>query len=409
MRQFFLFLFLLVSAQLFAGSKTETIEVDGIERSYIVYAPSTFDKSQSHSVLVVLHGLGGSAEGFADLFDAQALSDKFNSILLFPQALDEQNDKIMSAVELIKSTGAMPESVTFKNSWGAGARITMDTINKLAGMMAPLLPALIPDIVEKGYGELNESVDDVKFINSMLDKVDGTYNINDSIFVAGGSMGGAMTFKYAYSKDCRAMKVCSINGFVGGGVDTVGTSIKIPVLIFNSKSDAVVKYNGGMFNGPIDGMIRTIGEQNGCTSRFVTERVDLKDDGNEVFQFGYVCDLQTEVRCFISSNAEHQQFLNAKENDIDFLAEIEKFFYGRENTGCEDVTASELSFYPNPVENVLHCGYSGRCEVVDLMGRVVLSAEVVDGAVDLSSLTAGYYIFTLETQNQLFRARFVKK
>lgn len=409
MRQFFLFLFLLVSSQLLAGPKTETIEVDGIERSYIVYAPSSLNKTQGHSVLVVLHGLGGTAEGFAEKFDAQTICDEFNSILLFPQALNEQDEKINSAVELIKSMGAMPESVTFKNSWGAGARITMDTINELAGMMAPLLSALIPDIVEKGYGELNESVDDVKFINLMLDKVDGAYNINDSIFVAGGSMGGAMTFKYAYSKDCRAMKICSINGFVGGGVDTVGASIKIPVLIFNSKSDAVVKYEGGMFNGSIYDMIKTIGSQNGCSVQYVIDREDLKDDGNEVYNFGYMCEGQPEVRCFISSNAEHQQFLNAKENDVDFLIEIEKFFYGRYVTGCEDVAVKTLSFYPNPVEDVLHCEYSGRCEVVDLMGRVVLSKEVVDGDVDLSALAAGYYIFTLETSGELFRARIVKK
>lgn len=410
MRHFFIFLFLIVSTQLYAGSKTETIEVDGLERSYIVFTPSSFSQTESHPVLVALHGLGGSAKGFSEKFDAQNICDVFNALLVFPQALEEQDTKITAAVNVIKSIGSLPASVEFKNSWGAGARVSMETITQLAGSMASMLPMLIPDIVEKGYGELNEGVDDVNFINSLLDQVDKDYNINDSIFVCGGSMGGAMTFRYAYSDKCRAMKVCSINGFVGGGVDTVGKALNVPTLIFNSQGDAVVKYEGGMFNGSISGMIKTMAAQTGCTVEYIADRVDLKDDGNEVFEFGYRCEGSPELKCFISSNAGHDQFLNEKENDIDFLVEMEKFFFGRAaSSGCENVLAKELCFYPNPVEDALYCNYSGTCEVLDLMGRVVLSAKVENGAVDLSSLSAGNYIFTLKTSNEVLRARIVKK
>lgn len=409
MRKFFIPLFLLVAQALSAAPVKEEIVVDGLNREFYVYTPAGIDNSKGHPVLVVLHGLGGSALGFTEKFDAQSVCDEFGAVLVFPQALPEQDPKITSSVSILKETGSLPETVEFKNSWGAGARITVESISQLVGSAAVMLPILIPDIVERGYGELNEGVDDVNFINSLIDQVDKEYNINDSIFVCGGSMGGAMTFKYAYSDKCRAMKVCSINGFVGGGVDTVGKALKVPALIFNSKGDAVVQYEGGLFNGSISEMIKTMGRQNGCTVQLIADRVDLKDDGNEIFEFGYRCEGSPEMKCFISSNASHDQFLNGKENDIDFLNEMEKFFFGRASAGCGNVFAKELCFYPNPVENVLYCDYSGTCEVLDLTGRVVLSAEVENGAVDLSALSAGNYIFSLKTSDEVLRARIVKK
>lgn len=409
MKKLFLPLFVMMSASLYAASTTETVEVDGLERSYIVYTPSS--SSKSHSVIVALHGLSGSAEGYAERLDAQAVSDLHNALVVFPQALPEQNSEVKTALQTMKSAGLLPEEMDVKNSWGAGARMSADKIKELAGSSASLLNFVIPGIMKKGYGELNEEVDDVHFINVILDNLSKNYKANDSIFVAGFSMGGAMAYKYAYSEGSKAKKICVMNGFVGDGVDTTGRAINKPLLIFHSEADEVVAYNGGMFNGSVSNAINTIAYQNGCMMSLSIQKMeDTADDGNLVTRMEYNCEEGKEIVFFLSDNADHGQVLNDQENDVDMLKEMDKFFYPSANAGNENIAEeATLQCYPNPVEDKLYCERSGRCVVADLTGRVVLSADVEEGEIDLSQLSAGYYIFTLKTKNETLRARIVKK
>lgn len=409
MKKLFLPLLALVSMQAFADTKTESVVVDGLERSYLVVTPS-HPVATTHSVLMVLHGVSGTAEDYAKVFNAQAISDFHDALVVFPQALPEQDSENLKAVDNMKKLGVMPEELEMKNPWGAGARISAATIKEMAGDAAPLLSFVIPTIMKKGYGELNESVDDVKFLNTVISNLQKSYGANNDIYMAGASMGGAMVYKYAYSKESKAKKICAINGFVGAGVDTTGMAINVPVLMFNSKSDGVVKYEGGMFNGSIDVLMNVVSTQNGCSCAILEEEVeDVKNDGNRVVKLSFDCDASKKVTAFVSTNAAHTQILNAKENDIDFILEMEKFFYGASHAGVEDMGAESLAVYPSLVTDMLYCGESGACEVADLMGRVLLSAEVVDGQIDLSDLQAGYYIFTLKTANGALRARILKK
>lgn len=408
MKKLFLPLLALVSMQAFADTKTESVVVDGLERSYLVVTPS-HPVATTHSVLMVLHGVSGTAEDYAKIFNAQAISDFHDALVVFPQALPEQDSENLKAVDNMKKLGVMPEELEMKNPWGAGARISAATIKEMAGDAAPLLSFVIPTIMKKGYGELNESVDDVKFLNTVISNLQKSYGANNDIYMAGASMGGAMVYKYAYSKESKAKKICAINGFVGAGVDTTGMAINVPVLMFNSKSDGVVKYEGGMFNGPIESTIASIAGQNGCGTASVKDLSNVKDDGNGVVERVYNCKEDKLVQCFISSSVGHTVILNAEENDIDFILEMEKFFYGASHAGVENMGAATLAVYPSLVTDMLYCGESGACEVADLMGRVLLSAEVVDGQIDLSDLQAGYYIFTLKTANGALRARILKK
>ncbi len=408
MKKLFLSLLVLASTQLFAATKMETVEVDGLERNYWVVNPSA-PVAKSHPVVMVLHGVSGTAEDYIQLFDAQALSDLHDALFVFPQALPEQDAENLKAVDNMKKLGVMPDGLELKNPWGAGARISAATIKEMAGDAAALLNFLIPSIMKKGYGELNETVDDVKFLNTVISNLKSSYGASDDIYMAGASMGGAMVYKYAYSKGCQATKICSFNGFVGAGVDTTGKAINMPTLIFNSKGDKLVQYEGGMFNGAVEATIKTIAAQNGCGAATSKACPDLKADGNTVTEIVYGCDDDKLVKCFISSDAGHTQVLNSLENDIDFFWEMEKFFFGSGNAGSENIAAQPLQFYPNPVVDKLYCGVNGKCVVADLTGRVVLSAEVENGEVDLTQLPAGYYIFTLKTANETLRARVVKK
>lgn len=412
MKRVFIALCVLLSTQLNvnAESKKVTLELDGNERSYVVYTPSGFDKSHGHSVLMILHGLNGTSEGYAELCNAQMLSDVNDALVVLPQALEEQDSEIQTALGTMKQLGILPAEMELKYPWGAGARISVEAMQEMAGASAALLPMVMPNVVKRGYGELNEKVDDVKFINQIYADMQKDYNANDSFFVLGASMGGAMAYKYAYSESCKAKKICVINGFVGAGVDTVGKAIDIPALIFHSKADQVVKYEGGMFNGPILPTINTVAAQNGCGESQQKSVADVKDDGNQVVRMDFSCEEGKEIVYYESDNAAHTDFLNAQTNDVDFFAEMEFFFYGKSFVGCDDYLADQqLSFYPNPVVDVLYTTEDGRFNVKDLTGKILFAGELTDGTVDLSSLSAGVYIFSLENGKGVKTARIVKK
>ena len=412
MKRIFIALCILLSTQLNANaeSKKVTLEVDGYERSYVLYTPSGFDKTHSHSVLMVLHGLNGTSEGYAELCNAQMLSDVNDALVVLPQALEEQDSEIQTALATMKQFGILPAEMELKYPWGAGARISLEAMQEMAGASAAILPMIMPNVVNKGYGELNEEVDDVKFINQIYADMQKDYNANDSFFVVGASMGGAMAYKYAYAESCKAKKICVLNGFVGGGVDTVGKAIDIPALIFHSKADQVVKYEGGMFNGPILPTINTVAAQNGCGEGTQKDVADVKDDGNQVVRTDFACAEGKEIVYYESDNAAHTDFLNAQTNDVDFFVEMEYFFYGKSFVGCDDHLADQqLSFYPNPVVDMLYTSEDGLFSVKDLMGRTIFSGEMSDGAVNLSSLPAGVYFFSLENGKGVKTARIVKK
>lgn len=393
-----------------AESKKVTLEVDGYERSYVLYTPSGFDKTHSHSVLMVLHGLNGTSEGYAELCNAQMLSDVNDALVVLPQALEEQDSEIQTALGTMKQLGILPAEMELKYPWGAGARISVEAMQEMAGASAALLPMVMPNVVKRGYGELNEKVDDVKFINQIYADMQKDYNANDSFFVVGASMGGAMAYKYAYAESCKATKICVLNGFVGAGVDTVDKAIDMPALIFHSKADQVVKYEGGMFNGPILPTINTVAAQNGCGAGSQKDVANVKEDGNQVVRTDFSCEEGKEVVYFESDNAAHTDFLNAQTNDVGFFSEMELFFYGRSFVGCDDYVAEQqLSFYPNPVVDMLYTSEDGLFSVKDLMGRTLFSGEMSNGAVDLSSLPAGVYIFSLENGKGVKTARIVKK
>lgn len=411
MKKLFIPLFMLLAAQhSYADSKTETIEVDGIERSYLVYTPTKTDNPASRSILIFLHGLGGAAEHYARVCNAQVVSDTHNALLVFPQALPEQNDEIQLAVNTLKNS--FSDDLDFKNSWGAGARVSVETIKQMAGPMASMLPLLIPNVMERGYGELNESVDDVKFFNSIIETLQKseTYRANDTVYMAGASMGGAMTYKYAYSDECRAQKICILCGFVGGGVDTTQKALKVPALIFHSKADSTVKYAGGLFNGPVLETIQTITSQKGCGEGVTTDVPDTKEDGVRLTKTEYNCSEENEVVYYESDVISHSMILVEQVNDIGFITEMERFFYGSVSLGVDEIGANTLACYPNPVEDKLYCPEEGRCEVFDWSGRLLLSDNVERGVVDLSLLPSGSYLFRLTNrEGEMKHTRFVKK
>lgn len=78
----------------------------------------------------------------------------------------------------------------------------------------------------------------------------------------------------------------------------------------------------------------------------------------------------------------------------------------------EESEISELSVYPNPVKDILSFGHKNmafsNCYIFDSSGKLLLSKDLSDNQVDVSSLNSGtYWILVVFDKNQ-FRSQFVK-
>ena len=78
----------------------------------------------------------------------------------------------------------------------------------------------------------------------------------------------------------------------------------------------------------------------------------------------------------------------------------------------DNINAFDFGIYPNPVQDELSITTIENVEsvqIVDLVGNTVLISDVVNGKVDVSSLTSGVYVIRLSSANGVATSKFVKK
>lgn len=186
-----------------ANVQKETITVDGYERIFYTHIPQ--NAQGSLPVIIVLHGGFGNARRMIDLTRGELtnLSDERGFIVIYPEGLEE--DK--------KGTGG---------HWNDGRNV-------------------------KDYPAQRDNVDDVKFIDAMIDWLVKNKNVNSSrVFVTGISNGGLMSYRLG----CESSKIRAIAPVAGSIPKNVLSLCNPPrpisVLAFSGDADPLVDYNGGI-------------------------------------------------------------------------------------------------------------------------------------------------------------------
>jgi polyhydroxybutyrate depolymerase len=89
MKRFSSFLFLTVVLALFlpASGENRTIQVGDTTRQYIIEVPSNYDGSTAYGIIMVFHGLTGTAEGTASYTGFHDYGDQDGFITIYPQGL----------------------------------------------------------------------------------------------------------------------------------------------------------------------------------------------------------------------------------------------------------------------------------------------------------------------------------
>ena len=204
---------------------SSSITVDGRIRTFLVNLPPNYDEAADFSLVIGLHGGGGSGEQFET---SSKLTEKANAsrfIVVYPDGV--QGNGLLKA-----------------RTWNAGG--------------------CCDDAVDN-------NINDVKFISALIDKLISEYKIDPKkVYATGHSNGGMLSYRLA----CElAHKVAAIapNATTMVVTQPCNASRPVPILHMHSILDQNVPYQGGVgsgvskhYNPPVDSVMNVWQLKNQC-------------------------------------------------------------------------------------------------------------------------------------------------
>lgn len=231
------------------------IVVDSALRDYKIFTPRDYDPSKKYPLLFCFHGYTSSAKNIMQYSKFNGIADKEGFIVVYPQGL-----------RLNGST-----------HWNVG-----------------------------GW-TLGSNVNDVKFVESLIDNISTVFSIDEKrIYSTGMSNGGFMSFKLACQLSDKIAAIASVTGSMTPQTyDNCNPSRSLSILQIHGDSDRVVPYVGArsLFE-PISNVLSYWSKFNSCSIDPILSRFDNIDlsDNSRVEEYSY-------VNCLDSTQVSHYKVI----------------------------------------------------------------------------------------------------
>ena len=197
----------------------ETLMHDNIERSYILYVPSSYDGTNSVPLVLNLHGYTSNAGEQMIYSKFYEIADVEGFILIHPEGT------------------ANDFGLQFWN---------------------------IADFSE---------IDDVGFLSALIDAISDEYNINtDRVYSMGMSNGGFMSYRLACELSDKITAIASVTGsMLTDQIMSCSPSRPVPVMQIHGTADQTVLYEGETLTGilSIDDVVSYWVSFNNCSSEAI--------------------------------------------------------------------------------------------------------------------------------------------
>ncbi|MEM8889967.1 MAG: T9SS type A sorting domain-containing protein [Bacteroidota bacterium] len=356
-----LFLPLLLNAQ---STLNQSVRHNGLNRSYILYVPASYDGQEAVPLLFNFHGYTSNANAQMVYGDFRPIADTTGFIIVHPQGtLDNQG------------------KTHFNVGWGGS------------------------------------STDDVGFTDLLLDSLIANYNIDESrVYSTGMSNGGYMSYYLACQLSDRIAAVASVTGSMtplqyNGCSPTHST----PILQIHGTQDNVVPINGANWTRSIDDVIQYWVNYNNCdsdpeitaipntnaTDQSTVEHIVYKNGDNGV---------QTEY--FKVNGGSHTwpgSSIPAVGTNYDINASLEVWNFLsrydinglRSTTSRNELSPYKLEVYPNPVSSILliKTDEPGKksYQLMDVRGKEKFAGSFSSDSfqINLSPLARGLYFLKI--------------
>lgn len=375
-----IFIFALISlvfySQVNALWVNKTMAFGGLTRSYRVYQSSNYNAANPASLVIALHGLGDNMTNFSGI-GLNYIADTANIICIFPQAV---TDALMGS-----------------SAWNSGAG---------------------------AYGYYpNSGVDDIGFINAIIDTAMAKYSINNKrIYICGFSMGGFMTERMALQSNFRIAAFASMSGTIGSGITTFNPGRKIPIAHFHGTADVTVNYSGNTYGMDADTLVRFWALKNGCNLTPTTYNYPKTGtDTITIERFEYSNgDPDSDVWFYKMTGCTHTVLFKPT-SDINEIMEVWLFLrrHTLANAGVKEQTnASNIQVFPNPAnDRITITGIPNNSYektilfVYNSQGQLILNKAITEeiSDIDLSSLAKGIYMIKITNSNITTIKKIVKQ
>ncbi len=239
------------------------------------------------------------------------------------------------------------------------------------------------------YGNVfGSTVDDVGFLEALIDTISAQYSINQNrVYCTGMSNGSFMSYAMA----CQSDRFAAIAGVTGSmSVDMYNNctpSRPIPTMHIHGTDDSVNPYTGTSTMQAIEDVTRFWVDQNDCDTNAVISAVtDINTtDGATADRFLYENGVNGHtVELFKVYGGEHTwpgspmpSSSDVTCMDFDARIEIWRFFSQYELTGTASIESQNsiehLNLYPNPSQGKLYIESNKAITdivILDLQGRV---------------------------------------
>jgi len=204
---------------------SSTMVVDGRTRSYTVNLPPNYYEASNFSVVIALHGGGGSGDQFETSSKLTLKANASTFIVVYPDG--------------VKSPGILGVQ-----TWNAGACCN--------------------------YARDN-NINDVKYISELIDKLVIDFKINPKkVYATGHSNGGMLAYRLACEIPHKISAIAP-NAATMVITQPCATTRPVPILHMHSILDQNVPYTGGVgtgvsqtYNPPIDSVLHVWQLKNQC-------------------------------------------------------------------------------------------------------------------------------------------------
>lgn len=339
----------------------KTLTLNSVQRTYRVYVPAMYNSNAPASMVIALHGLGDNMTNFSNI-GMNLVADTANIIVVVPQAL---TDALVG------------------NAW-----------NSKAGFFN-----IYP----------NPTVDDIGFINALVDTTAANYAINLSkVYLCGFSMGGFMTNRMACESNGKFAAFGSVAGTFGAGLGACNPGKSISIVHFHGTADGTVGYYTNNYGVNADSLVNFWVNNNACTVPGTqTSLPDIQNDGFTIDHYNYQGNKNVEF--FKVNGAGHIWLTPA--NDISYTIELWKFFRKHQLlTGIKKQNLSyDLLIYPNPSSGKIKLelgdliSNNAKIEVYDLKGALMYSKMHLTDNLELDlkekGIGKGAYMIRFKSEN----------
>ena len=313
-----------------------------VTRQYRVYKSPNYSSANPASMVITLHGLGDNMTNFSGI-GFNYIADTANIIVVVPQATTD------------------PFAGT---AWNSGAGIS-------------------------GYYP-NAAVNDVGFLNTLIDTVKNLYAINPQrVYCCGFSMGGFMTQRMALQSNLQIAAFVSMSGTIGTGVTAFAPGRAVPIAHFHGTSDSTVYYAGNLYGIDADSLVHFWVINNGCNPVHDSLRfANTGTDTIKIDRFRYAGSNPNQDVWFYRMIGATHTVLFAPASDINEVMEAWLFMRRHTNLTAGIATQKDmertLQVYPNPATNFVDVllpetkDASYTVELFSIQGACLYSTQVND-------------------------------